>query len=75
MDNALLQKAVVAFIVVLWVISEFRTRAKKQHADPAIAAADARERHAWRYVRWGYRALQIAIMAYLFKSLIQYLLA
>ncbi len=75
MDNPLLQKAIVAFILVLWVVSEFRAKAKKQHSDPAIAEADARERNAWRYLIWGFRVIQIAAMVYLFTLLLQFLLA
>lgn len=73
MDNPILQKTLVIFILILWVIDEFRTK-KRKTTDPAIEAADARERHQWRYLRWGFRAVQAAATAYIFVQLIQVLL-
>ncbi|MEF3089536.1 hypothetical protein [Raoultella scottii] len=75
MDNPILQKTLIIVILILWVIDEFRTRARKiKNSDPAIEAADARERHQWRYLRWGFRAVQAAATVYIFVQLIQVLL-
>lgn len=73
MDNLILQKTIIAFILVLWVIREFRKK-KKRHSAPAIEEADARERHEWRYLRWGFRVLKIAATVYIVVQLIQFLL-
>ncbi|PJD04591.1 hypothetical protein B9Q20_16780 [Enterobacter mori] len=73
MDNLILQKTIIIFILILWVIDEFRAR-KRIYSDPAIEAADARERHEWRYLRWGFRTIQVAATVYVFVQLIQGLL-
>ncbi|HFT0375814.1 MULTISPECIES: hypothetical protein [Enterobacterales] len=73
MDNLILQKTIIIFILILWVIDEFRAR-KRKYSDPAIEAADARERHEWRYLRWGFRTIQVAATVYVFVQLIQGLL-
>ena len=73
MDNPILQKTIIIFILILWIIDEFRAK-KRKCSDPAIEAADARERHEWRYLRWGFRLLQIAATAYFITQLIQFLL-
>lgn len=73
MDNPILQKTIIIFILVLWIIDQFRTKNKKR-SDPAIEDADARERHEWRYLRWGFRAIQVAATVYIFVQLIQFLL-
>lgn len=52
MDNPIFQKTIVLFILVLCAINVFRTK-KKKHSEPVIEEADARERHEWRYLRWG----------------------
>lgn len=72
MNILILQKTLIAFILVLWVIHEFREKKTKRSA-PAIEEADARERHEWRYLRWGFRLLQIAATAYFITQLIQFL--
>jgi len=71
-DNPILQKTIVIFILALWVINEFRTKRRK-HSESAIEEADARERHEWRYLRWGVRTIQIAATVYIFVELIQFL--
>lgn len=73
MDNPILQKTIVLFILALWVIDQFRTKRRK-HTESAIEEADARERHEWRYLRWGVRTIQIAATVYIFVVLIQFLL-
>ena len=70
MDHPILQKTIVLFILALWVIDPFRTK----HTESAIEEADARERHKWRYLRWGVRTIQIAATVYMFAMLIQFLL-
>lgn len=72
-DNPILQKTIITVVFVLWVINEFRTK-KKKHSDPAIEEADARERHEWRYLRWGGRAIQLAAIVFIFVQLMQFLL-
>lgn len=73
MDNPILQKTIIIFILALWIVNEFRTK-KKKHSDPAIEEANARERHEWRYLRWSGRAIQIAAAVYIVVPLIQFLL-
>jgi len=72
-DNPILQKIIIIIILVLWVIDVFRT--KKKRTDPAIEEADARERHEWRYLRWGFWAVKVAATVYIFVQLMQFLLA
>jgi hypothetical protein len=71
--NPLLQKTIIIVILVLWVIDVFRTKKKKQD-EPAIEEADTRERHQWRYLRWGFRAIQAAATVYIVVQLLQLLL-
>ncbi|HGU1659563.1 TPA: hypothetical protein ACM7BV_003154 [Escherichia coli] len=73
MDHPILQKTIVLFILALWVIDPFRTKSRK-HTESTIEEADARERHKWRYLRWGVRTIQIAATVYMFAMLIQFLL-
>ncbi|CAM3348625.1 TPA: hypothetical protein ACGBUC_001960 [Klebsiella variicola] len=73
MDNPIILKTIVSFILILWVIDVFRTR-KRKRFDPAIEAADARERHQWRYFRWAFRIIQVVAGVYIFVQLIQVLL-
>ena len=73
MDNPILQKTIIIFILILWVIDEFRAR-KRKCSDPAIEAADVNERHEWRYLRWGWQAIRVAAAVYIFVQLIQVLL-
>lgn len=73
MVNPLLQKTIIIVILVLWVIDVFRIKKKKQ-AEPAIEEADTRERHQWRYLRWGFRAIQAAATVYIVVQLLQLLL-
>lgn len=74
MNILILQKTLITFILVLWVIHEFREKKAKRSA-PVIEEADARERHEWRYLRWGFRLLQIAATVYFLTQLIQFLLS
>ncbi|EFO0980970.1 hypothetical protein DX649_24420 [Escherichia coli] len=71
----LLLKAIVAVILALWAADALRTKRKKEHSNPAIADADARERHQWRYARWGLRLIQIACALYFVLSAIKFILS
>lgn len=73
MDNPIFQKTIIVFILFLWVINEVRRKKKKRY-DSAIAEANARERHEWRYLRWGWQAIRVAAAVYIFVQLIQFLL-
>ncbi|ELH8607870.1 hypothetical protein ACV6DN_18920 [Enterobacter asburiae] len=73
MDTPILQKTIIIFVLILWVINEVRGKKKKRY-DSAIAEANARERHEWRYLRWGWQAIQVAAAVYIFVQLIQFLL-
>ena len=73
MDNPIFQKTIITFILVLWVINEFRPK-KKKLSHSAIEEADAKERHEWRYFRWGWRAIQMAATVYIIIQLVQFLL-
>ncbi|WP_373690651.1 hypothetical protein [Enterobacter roggenkampii] len=60
MDNPILQKTIIIFILILWVIDGVRKKKKKRY-DSAIAEANARERYEWRYLRWGWQARNISL--------------
>jgi hypothetical protein len=66
-DNPILQKTIIIFILILWVIDGVSY-------DSAIAEANARERYEWRYLRWGWQAIRVAAAVYIFVQLIQVLL-
>ncbi|WP_333853801.1 hypothetical protein [Leclercia sp.] len=74
MDNPLLLKGLVVLLFALWIWDLLKPKRKKQPADPAIAQADARERHAWRDVRWGFLVIKIACALYFVQMLTQFLL-
>lgn len=70
MNHLIFEKVIIIFILVLWVFDTFRTR-KRKRFDPAIEAADARERYQWRYFRWGFRIIQVVAGVYIFVQLIR----
>ena len=72
-NHLIFEKVIIIFILVLWVFDTFRTRKRKRY-DPAIEAADASERHQWRYLRWGFRIIQVVAGVYIVVQLIQVLL-
>ena len=72
MDNPILQKIIIIVFFALWIVVVFRT--KKKRSDPAIEEADARERYKWRYLRWGFRVIQVIAIVYIFVQFIQFLL-
>lgn len=73
-DNSIFLKGIMAALLILWVISIFRTK-KEQSGNPVIAEADAQERYAWRYFRWVLRLIQFACALYFIQSAIKYILA
>ncbi|WP_312055571.1 hypothetical protein [Pantoea brenneri] len=74
MNDSVLLKAFVAIatIILLWL--EFRPQQRKINPNPTIAAADASERHAWRFTRWCSRIAQIILGIYLLWITIKYLI-
>lgn len=54
-------------------IRYLQNRERKRY-DPAIEAADASERYQWRYLRWGFRIIQVVAGVYIVVQLIQVLL-
>jgi len=74
MDATVIQKAFVAIATIILVWLEFRSCKRKINPDPTIAAADASERHAWRFIRWGSRIVQILAGIYLLWTSIKYLI-
>jgi len=62
MDGSLMLKifAGLAAIVSVWL--DFGPLKRKENPEPAIASADARERHDWRYARWGIRTVQFLLI-------------
>lgn len=75
MDNQLFLKAVVVVMLVWCGWDVYRKKRKKVPVDPAIADADARERHRWRYLIAAYRIIQLVIALYFIRTLIRFLLA
>ncbi len=73
MHNPLYLKVIIAIFLILWLSDLFRKK-KKKYSDPAIAEADAKERYAWRYVRWFFRIIQGVLGLYLFAILTHFLL-
>ncbi|EPG8540552.1 hypothetical protein RCD82_02975 [Klebsiella pneumoniae] len=73
MNHLIVQKIIIIFLLILWGFDTFRTRKRKRY-DPAIEAADASERHQWRYLRWGFRIIQVVAGVYIVVQLIQVLL-
>lgn len=65
MDGQLMLKIFegLAMTGLIWL--DFRPNKRKRNKDPAIAEADERERHAWRYPRWTVRAIQLLLTVWL----------
>ena len=72
-NHLIVEKIIIIFLLILWGFDTFRTRKRKRY-DPAIEAADASERHQWRYLRWGFRIIQVIAGVYIVVQLIQVLL-
>ncbi|WP_395164688.1 hypothetical protein [Klebsiella pneumoniae] len=58
MNHLIVEKIIIIILLILWGFDTFRTRKRKRY-DPAIEAADASERYQWRYLRWGFRIIQV----------------
>ncbi|RVS21328.1 hypothetical protein EOL18_05105 [Raoultella ornithinolytica] len=52
-----------------------QTRLKVAEPEDKIAAANARERHQWRYARWGWNLIQLACCLYFIFSAIRFILS
>jgi hypothetical protein len=74
MDNIILHKVIVILLMILWACDILRRKKKKQNLDPAIAQANAAERYHWRYLRWGWRLLQLVCCCYLLVMAVKILL-
>lgn len=64
MDNPLILKLIVAFLLATWMVQIFFKKKKITHLPAAIAEANARERHQWRHIRRVFRIMQIACTLY-----------
>ena len=62
MDKQLIIKIITAktIIVSIWLSFNSKTKTNKKNENPAIAAADERERQSWKYVKWFIKTLQFA---------------
>jgi len=74
MEHNVLYKVIVALAVVVSLWLDFRPNKRVVNANPVIAAADARERHAWRYARWALRGVQITLGIYLLWTAVRFIL-
>ena len=72
-NHLIVDNIIIIILLVLWGFDTFRTRTRKR-SEPAIEAADASERHQWRYLRWGFRIIQVVAGVYIVVQLIQVLL-
>ena len=72
-NHLIVEKIIIIILLILWGFDTFRTR-KRKRSEPAIEAADASERHQWRYLRWGFRIIQVVAGVYIVVQLIQVLL-
>lgn len=72
-NHLIVEKIIIIILLILWGFDTFRTRKRKRY-DPAIEAADASERYQWRYLRWGFRIIQVIAGVYIVVQLIQVLL-
>ena len=70
-NNLIVEKIIIIILLILWGFDTFRTRKRKRYA---IEAADASERYQWRYLRWGFRIIQVVAGVYIVVQLIQVLL-
>lgn len=59
MNYSLLLKMSGLLIIMLFIFEELLViKKRRQNVDPVIAAADARERHKWRYTIWFFRIIR-----------------
>jgi hypothetical protein len=62
----------LAAIASIWL--DFRPNKRKQNADPAIAEADERERHSWRYPKLAVRTIQFLLGVWLLWQVVSFIL-
>lgn len=74
MDGHLALKFFAGLAAVASIWLDFRPKKRKQNADPAIAEADERERHSWRYPRWAVRTIQFLLGIWLLWQVISFIL-
>ncbi len=75
MDGHVMLKIIAAITTVILIWLYFRPQKRKLHANPIIAAANEKERHAWRYVRWGVWAVQFLPGIYVLWTAIRFILS
>ncbi|HGK4778542.1 hypothetical protein [Enterobacter cloacae] len=69
-------KTLLALLLIGWCYDVLRRRKKASHQTTgAIAEANAREREAWRYLRWSWKIVQVACLLSLFLLLVKAFLA
>lgn len=74
MDGHLALKFFVGLAAIASIWLDFRPKKRKKNADPTIAEADERERHAWRYPRWAVRTIQFILGLWLLWQVISFIL-
>ena len=62
MDKQLMIKVIsaTAMVISIWLSFNSKIKTNKKNENPAIAAADERERQSWKYVKWLIKTLQFA---------------
>lgn len=75
MDKQMIIKIITATAIVisLWLSFNSKTKTNKKNENPAIAAADERERQSWKYVKWFTKTLQFAAGVGVFWIAVKYL--
>lgn len=76
--NIVYEKMVMTLLLALWPLlfwNMYRDWRKKSSADADIAEADAREKHKWRYLIWGWRMIQVLCQLYLFTLVVRFILS
>ncbi|EQA4279834.1 hypothetical protein ACX2VI_000735 [Cronobacter dublinensis] len=76
LNSPLVIKFVLVLLIALCCYDVLRKRRKKQQQRAGvIVAADARERHEWRYARRALKGVQIILIGWFLWTLIRALLA
>ena len=62
MDKQLMIKVIsaTAMVISIWLSFNSKIKTNKKNENPAIAAADERERQSWKYVKWLIKTLQFS---------------
>jgi len=74
MDGHLALKIFAGLAAIASVWLDFRPNERKKNSDPAIAKADERERHSWRYTRWAIQAIQLLVGVWLLWQVVSFIL-